>query len=266
MHLTNKAAERKLGMAMKGIELLLARLRVEAGLAPDEIIGRAIGSRLGGRTWIEHVEEVLESLLSQYRSRIGPTRLFERIIVALYIYGQWAGESRYPFHPSILRARCLLWIFSQVLTLEAKILSGCSSALMMFARGGYMRFERPSLLEMAASLFVPHPVITRATVDVIADAFSLFHTRNPPPPLLGAIFLILQNSTHLCFDYRMDGNLQSHKLELPPSNVFNEGALASSGARSSWQISCRQCLESVMSSGGVDLTVPSVNLSVVTGS
>jgi hypothetical protein len=127
----------------------------------------------------------------------------------------------------------------------------------------HMTRPKPAPLEKAISfLFIPHVLISRVTVVVAFDAISLFHTRQPPPPVLGAIFCDLRDSRGLSLDYVLDGSLQNYKLALPPSEMFTGGPLACDRARSSWEISCRQCMESVMDSGGNDLIAASATRSL----
>ncbi|KAK3942811.1 hypothetical protein QBC46DRAFT_447383 [Diplogelasinospora grovesii] len=251
-HLAYDDADRHLCTVMNGVKRLLDYLQEGSDL-PINIVGRFLDSRIGGRT--EGVERFLKSIWSQHNSKKRPDNISERIIKVLEIHGQCAQECGYLFHPSVLRVRCLLWTFSHVLTLEAKILRGCSVALDLVSAPEGLRHQEHSPTEKAYTLlFIPHVFLWRMTFDVVGDAAALFRTSQPPPAVLGVIFRILRDSRELCLGYFLDGNLRNCDLDLAPSNVFNRGAFTSDTAMTRWLASYRQCAESVMSSEGDALT------------
>jgi hypothetical protein len=202
--------------------------------------------------------ELLESYWSQYNRRPSPgdVPLECRVIHILdEIYGQDEQRSRYPFHPSTLRLRCLLWIYSGALTLDARTLSVCATTMKLLARGGFDNGRRePTLMPRALPLpFPPHLFTPRVVFDTHRDPLAFFSTSKPPSPILGVLFHLLRDSQEICLTYALDGNLENRRLELPSSPVFERGGLALGLLREEWAHSFRHCAELVVSSGRANL-------------
>jgi hypothetical protein len=219
---------------------------------PIEIVGKAIGSRISGRT--EGVEKGLSSAWSQYDLRARRKCPSMQIVPVLAAYSQYAEESRYQFHPSVVKARCLLWTFSQVLALEGKLLLSCSEVLSPWSTPKETKPpEATTFDKVFSALFIPHVLILRATFGVVGDIASLLSDTSPPPDVLGAIFRILKDSRSLYLEFCLEGNLENCDLDLAPSCLFNRTAFTSDTALENWRASYRRCLESVLRSEGHSL-------------
>jgi hypothetical protein len=249
--LTYWRGDRRLARVMDGLKRNFELHQAGSGL-PIQTIGKAIGSRIGGRT--EGVEKVLRSAWLQYDSRARRKHPFMQIVPVLAAYSQCAEESRCQFHPSVVKARCLLWTFSQVIALEGKLLLSCSEALSPWSTPkGTKHREVTTFDKVFESLFILNIVIWRVTFDVVGDVASLLSDTNPPPDVLGAIFRILKDSRSLCLEFCLEGNLENCDLDLAPSCLFNRTAFTSDTALENWRASYRRCLESVLRSEGHSL-------------
>jgi hypothetical protein len=247
---TYQRAERRLTTVVDGLKRTL-RLLQEGSDLPVEIAAKAINSRLNTRA--EGAEGVLRSACLQQN------RNFMQIVPVLAAYSQCAKESKCQFHPSVVKARCLLWTFSQILTLEGKLLLRCSEALSPWsAPEEATPRETSTFHKLCSVLFIPHVLICRATFDVVADVVSHFSDPSPPPDVLGAIFWILKDSRSLCLEFCVEGTLENCDLDLAPSRLFDGTAfMMSDTALADWRVSCRRCLESVLRSEGRSLQTDS---------
>jgi len=243
--------DRYLARVMDGLKRTIERLQAGSDL-PTEIVGKVIGSRIGGRT--EGVEKVLRSAWLQYDLRARRKCPSMQIVPVLAVYSQCAEESRCQFHPSVVKAKCLLWTFSQVLALEGKLLFSCSVALSLWSTPKGTKRPEASILDKVFSIFlIPHVLIRRATSEVFEDVVSHLSDTSSPPDVLGAIFRILKDSRRLCLEFCLEGNLENCDLDLAPSCLFNRTAFTSDTALENWRASYRRCLESVLRSEGHSL-------------
>ena len=175
---------------MDGLNNELKRLQASPEL-PFLAVGKAINCGFAGRTG--GFEKLLMSALRQYRFQDQRNRQFVQVIPALEAYSQSAESSKWQFHPKVVRARCLLWILSEVLELEGKLLFSCSQAL------GYWGYwsgpklpnsKSPAFLEKVVTLpLIANIVLWRLTFDVADDVVSFFSDVIPPPEFLGLFFV-----------------------------------------------------------------------------
>ncbi|KAK4244426.1 hypothetical protein C7999DRAFT_35205 [Corynascus novoguineensis] len=120
-------AKSRLSAVIKGVQECLDYLRNGRDL-PLFALARAVGSRFfSGRT--QALEVLLELYCLQHNSSASRENASRHIIRVLSLHDRYTQRTFYPFQPSALRMRCLLWVFSQVLTLEAKILCGLAALL-----------------------------------------------------------------------------------------------------------------------------------------
>lgn len=246
---TFQRADAHLASVMEGLKRSLNILQAGPDL-PLQIVGKAIGSRVGGgRTG--GVEKVLRSALSQYDLRARQPNYYKQIIPTLKALSQCAEELWWQFHPSIIQVRCLLWTLSRALTLEAKLLLSCANALSPWSvPKGVTRRENSIGHKLFTVLFIPHVLIWRVTFDLVEDAASLVSDTPRPPPALGAIFKIVKDSTSLSLAFCIDGNLDKCKLTVGPSSLFT---FENRTAKENWVTSHLECLELALRSDGDSL-------------
>ncbi|OAL20705.1 hypothetical protein AYO22_08714 [Fonsecaea multimorphosa] len=247
---TFRNAERLLAKVMKGLQRRLELLQTATD-SPLAIVGRAIGSRaLGGRP--ESTVEFLRLAWSMYDFRTQGKRKSVQIIRVLAAYYQCAKESRYQFHPSVVKARCLLWTFAQVLALERKLLLSCAEALNPWCKPEGTTYEESSTFHKLFSvLFIPHVIVIRCTFDVLQDAGSFLFGTSQPPEVLWAIFQIIKDSRNICLWFCSDGHLGNYDLDLTPSHLFTGTTFTREFHRANSP--ARGYLESILRSGSETL-------------
>jgi len=174
------------------------------------------------------------------------------------IYSRCAQEAECQFHPSTVRARCLLWILNQVLDLEGSILLKCSQALSPFSATERRTSTSNTLTNICTFGWVVHVAIIRVAFEPTLDVVSLFKAKTPPPNSLAAIFQILNDSKSLALKFSLEGNLEKCSLDLEPSDHFNEKAFTSLNAMEHWKTAYRSYLESVMKTEGEMLTTETI--------
>jgi hypothetical protein len=159
-----------------------------------DTIARVIGWSTPPLDRPEILTELLESYWSQYdrRSSPGIIRPECRLIHILdEISKQVEPWFRYPFHPSTLRVRCWLWVYSEALTLEVRALSVCATTMRSLARNDFD--ERG-----------PKSTPTRVVFDTVGDPLAFLFTPKPPSPVLGVVFHLLRDCQEICLTYTLD--------------------------------------------------------------
>jgi hypothetical protein len=254
----HRDAETHLGIVMELVRDVLEGLN-EISAVPIVAFARGVGATLGDS--FERLQELLELYSSQYDNRANLAHASRRIVQLLDTHAQDSRRTYYLFHPPALRVRCLLWTFFEAVALEAKALRGCATALESFfgslfdasqGRKKITSFEKGITL-----LFIPHILVWRATLVVVSDIITGLSTPKLPPPILGVLFHLLRDSKGLCLAYTLDGHLQNHNLEVPPTPFFKtkRGGLASESLRTKWMDDCRSYAESVMRAEGGNLGI-----------
>jgi hypothetical protein len=246
----HREAEKDLSFTMEWLKNASIHAKDFELSTPLLAFARRIGSAYTSGT--ERLQELLESYASQYDMRVDPDHVSRRVIKVLDSHSQYTRRCVWPFHPSAVRVRCLHWIFSEAVTLETKVLRGCAPALESFFRSLLFRHGRNlgSLGKGVSLLFVPHSLLSRATVEVV-----LAPNLDPklPPPILGVLFHLLRDCWELCLTYTLDGTLKNYILEAPSAPFFRRGDLASEPLRIEWNDTCRHYAESIMKAGGAGL-------------
>lgn len=158
------------------------------------------------------------------------------------------GPSGKQFHSTVVSSRCSLWIYADILSVEANVLRACSAAL--DACAPQQSFPKLGMIQKAASfIFIPHTIMDRCYFDIVQDvveAFTVPEHRAIPP----AICRLISGSRDLCFHYHMNGNLNQITLDPFPKCFFKETLVTGSAERVAWLEAYRQCLASIIETEG----------------
>lgn len=138
-------AERTLEEVMQQINDLLHQIESQP-LEPLAYVSRLLYWRNGFDTHYSFAE-ILRSVCNSYDQRCCQGLNSKRISQILVLLDQCSQESNLPFYPSILAARCVVWIYSRLLALESILLLGISRAFQKIYRrlgsriwpGGHIR-------------------------------------------------------------------------------------------------------------------------------
>ncbi|RMJ13038.1 hypothetical protein CDV36_007294 [Fusarium kuroshium] len=152
------------------------------------------------------------------------------------------GTFHKQFNSSVVCLRCFLWLYADILSVEANILRACSGTLHMDPPR-LLKVEEPSIFQKVVRFLstTTMPIILGQVVRAFIGPEPQLIA--PEPPLIApAICELMSRSRDLCFHYRMNGNLSSWRLCLFP--------LTGRAEKATWLEAYRQCLESIIETEG----------------
>ncbi|KAI5458639.1 hypothetical protein BGZ63DRAFT_456448 [Mariannaea sp. PMI_226] len=159
------------------------------------------------------------------------------------------------FLPAVVLLRCLLWLYADILSVEAKVLRACSVALDACApERGFTEYDK---VEETLSFFVIPPVVLgriRVIPIDVARAFRIPRPRYIP----AAICQLVARSRDLSIHYHLNGNLKQIALNLLPYCFFRETLATGNKEKDIWRETFRDTLESIIESGGMDMLLNGV--------
>jgi len=229
-----QVAEMQLDSVIDGIEHTLRILR-EPPDAPFLWVSKAIGSRFANYRTDEH-EMVLESAICQHISRKRRTRLMTQQARLVSRYSQHAEESKARFHPAVVRARCFLWMISQMQRLEGQLLWACARLLLPWrSLENVTPGETPPLFKVFSIPHIPLLLLWRVTFDLAQDVIEAATLQKTPLVTLAVIFHLLRSADSLSIKYVLDGNLDWSDLEISSMPLFGRSAFSSPATFGTWQ-------------------------------
>lgn len=160
----------------------------------------------------------------------------------LALLNECAMNTKHPFSPGVLMARCRTWIYSKILALESVLLLGVSKVIQTTYCYLYPPREVPLLFRITSGLLVPSMLLGRFTHGLISDAAALVSPDTPRYDLAAAC-RILSESRPIAIKYIADGNLDGYNLDLTPGVFFQYSIFTSQSKLDTWLLKYRRTLE-----------------------
>ncbi|KAF5527414.1 hypothetical protein CGCA056_v001739 [Colletotrichum aenigma] len=111
---------------------------------------------------------------------------------------------------SVIRLRCLLWTYEETLALDADLKRGFFDHFSHWAASKGAVDDSGLLINTLFGIaFSPHALVTRLTVDVVADIVGLFR-EGDPVHILACLPLLIKDSAELVVMHILDGNLAAY--------------------------------------------------------
>ncbi|KAH8805319.1 hypothetical protein F5884DRAFT_444319 [Xylogone sp. PMI_703] len=232
-----------LSKTMDGVERRIRNLNAED--LPAAKFAALLNSRFMNARLKQAVLRFLKSILQAYKKRkplIVWSQMTARLLLA---YIERVDETGAQLHKSVLRTRCLLWIYWDVLRVEGNILLSCSKLLDHWsAPEGYQR-RKPTLPMKVFSVtnIAPFIILSRLTVELAIDVGELF-AKAKPLYLPSAIQQFVMRPGDIAYNFYLDGNL---------SNYFRSYAVLGDDIDRKFGLACQRLMYDVMQSEGREL-------------
>ncbi|KAI1332177.1 hypothetical protein F5Y16DRAFT_394879 [Xylariaceae sp. FL0255] len=217
------------------------------------------------RFWFARLEQAKVRFLKLILKASGiQETTFQMLVRAVNILNDYitqVNDATAQFQPSVLKTRCLLWIFSDVLLLEGNILHGCSTLLAQCGCSlpkGIRREKTPLLLKI---LTLPHIILLvpwRLTIDLVEDIATAFE-KDRHFQLPFAIQQLVMRSDVLSLQFYLVENLNKYFEASHPRQTGEDGELDPLQTREDRELASDQpWMEAVMRSRGLGLKAPYV--------
>jgi hypothetical protein len=183
---------------------------IEAEDMPFAQWAAVLNTRFWNARFDQAVLRFLKSVSQANRARRPLTVLSPETAPLLREYIERADEVGAQFQTSVLRTRCLLWIYWDVLRVEGEIRLSCSRLLNHWARPeGHDREGTPLLVKL---LTLPHMALLvplRLTLDLAEDIAGLL-AEQKPLYLPSAIQQFISRPGEIALDFYLDGDLSNY--------------------------------------------------------
>ncbi|KAF4993353.1 hypothetical protein FDECE_13468 [Fusarium decemcellulare] len=173
---------------------------------PFAMVARLINTRFWfGREkegMLRFIKRILRAFTRRKRLRI-PSKYSRR----LRDYVARVDEAGTQFTPSSMEARCFLWMYCEILQLEAKVLQNCAMLLNTWAvPRGTEKEQTPLLLKI---LTLPHIVllVPWRLIDCVEDIVECFG-ESKPLHIFTAILRLIESSGQICSHFYFHGNVR----------------------------------------------------------
>ncbi|KAK0616727.1 hypothetical protein B0T14DRAFT_497898 [Immersiella caudata] len=186
----------------------------------SEGTGHTSGLRAFVETFLDEVEALPDSDEDRYSCRVGVMTRHMKL------YSDFAQQQPYPFEPTALRVRCLLWTLVEMRQLEEKLITHLVHTIQHSGLWVPRGFQRPTTPLLHKLFSIPHIMLLpvwRCTFDLAADVGQAITNHlfpDGPPVHLAALFSVLVGSESVSYDRVLDGNSSNCHfglLELDPT-------------------------------------------------
>ncbi|KAK0642973.1 hypothetical protein B0T16DRAFT_391579 [Cercophora newfieldiana] len=148
-----------------------------------------------------------------------------------HLYSDFAQQQPYPFEPTALRVRCLLWTLVEMRQLEGKLITHLVHTIQHSGLWVPRRFQQPTTPLPYKLFTIPHIMLLpvwRCTFDLAADVGQAIRNHlfpEGPPVHLAALFSVLVGSESVSYDRVLDGNCSSCRFGLLRLDPTSKSAL-----------------------------------------
>ncbi|KAF6828969.1 nadp:d-xylose dehydrogenase [Colletotrichum plurivorum] len=151
---------------------------------PLDAVASIIGSRCMGARARSEMRLFFQSIVRAYTDRQNLWLPGEASLSLLEGYDRRTRDAKAQFNASVIRLRCLLWIYSETLVLNADLMRGCCGLFNHFTvPEGTKQCPASYFEQFCLSMFIPQIIVERLTYELAVDIATSSATAIRPPTL-----------------------------------------------------------------------------------